>query len=287
MVLVMTVLVLSILLVLGYAFSYSAAVNLSAARNARAALQRECEMESALNYALAVLQADGKEGAFDTLDEAWSKDDLHIEVANNLYVVRIVDENRKLNLNRAVLPPGDAEGMIDLRDVLKRLLHSAGGRDRDFEALVAWVDPSRPLPLIAGLNRVPNLDPQLLQPRENEPPLDVLLATHPAQININTASEALLDALWADADITRAVLERRTREPFRSRSQIRPLLQEFTDSEPILKSDSFLDVQSDFFTVSVLPAAEVGHERLTALVKRTGDTVQVLNVLRNIAEGSQ
>ena len=58
----MTVLVLSILVVLGYAFSYSAGVYGSTARNARDALRRECAAESALNQARAMLCAHGGAG---------------------------------------------------------------------------------------------------------------------------------------------------------------------------------------------------------------------------------
>ena len=72
----MTVLVLSILVVLGYAFSYSAGVYGSTARNARDALRRECAAESALNKAMAMLRANGGAGRFDSLDQPWAADNL-------------------------------------------------------------------------------------------------------------------------------------------------------------------------------------------------------------------
>lgn len=72
----MTVLVLSILVVLGYAFSYSAGVYGSTARNARDALRRECAAESALNKAMAMLRANGGAGRFNSLDQPWAADNL-------------------------------------------------------------------------------------------------------------------------------------------------------------------------------------------------------------------
>ena len=105
----MTVLVLSILVVLGYAFSYSAGVYGSTARNARDALRRECAAESALNMAMAMLRANGGAGKFDSLDQPWAADDLSVRIGTENVLIKIVDENRKLNVNRAACRAGRSD----------------------------------------------------------------------------------------------------------------------------------------------------------------------------------
>ena len=195
----MTVLVLSILVVLGYAFSYSAGVYGSTARNARDALRRECAAESALNKAMAMLRANGGAGRFDSLDQPWAADDLSFQIGPENVLVNIVDENRKLNVNRAACPPADPTKGPDLRDALERLVETAGGSRSDFDDICAWIDPATPgphddlapkspLPMISGLRRIPELRPILFTQSDMKPQLDSLLSTHPARINLNTAS---------------------------------------------------------------------------------------------------
>ena len=80
-------------------------------------------------------------------------------------------------------------------------------------------------------------------------------------------------------------MDRRSREPFRSQTEIRSFLAQYSDSDRVRKSaKTLLDVQSDFFAVSVSPLADEAAGRLTALVKRTGETAHVLNVRRTIEE---
>ena len=230
----MTVLVLSILVVLGYAFSYSAGVYGSTARNARDALRRECAAESALNMAMAMLRANGGAGKFDSLDQPWAADDLSARIGTENVLIKIVDENRKLNVNRAACRPADPTKGPDLRDALERLVESAGGSRSDFDAICAWIDPGTPgphddlapkspLPMIVGLRRVPELRPDLFAQSAVKPQLDSLLSTHPARINLNTARREVLDALWGDPTITEQVIEQRQQPAVPERCGRRPV----------------------------------------------------------------
>jgi len=295
MVLVMTLLVLSILILLSYSFSFSAGVSLSAARNAREALRRETRAEAALNYAIALLRGDAEAGEFDALDEDWAETDLSVQVEEFGFAVRIVDENRKLNVNRAALPPEDPEKSFDLREALKRLVRIAGGEETDFQALCAWLDPDtpgfhnglapkRPLPMMIGLRAIPDLDAGLFETVEDRPGLDDLLTTHPQNINANTAMKEVLDALWDDATVTARILDRRTKAPFRSTSELRAFLHAILPSDAAQRSASLLAVQSDFFTIRIRPEGEGFGETLTALVRRADKSVQVLNVRLGISE---
>ncbi len=286
----MTVLVLSILVVLGYAFSYSAGVYGSTARNARDALRRECAAESALNLAMAMLRANGGAG-YDSLDQPWAAEDLSAMIGSEKVRIKIVDENSKLNVNRAVKAPADPTQGPDLRDVLERLVEIAGGGRSDFDAICAWIDPGtpgphddlapkRPLPMIGGLRRIPELKPDLFSEAALKSPLDSLLSTHPARINLNTARSEVLDALWDDPEVTQKILEQRKAQPFRSDAEVAEFIRQLDPDAAgtgVLTQD--LSVQSDYFTVKVTPS-DGPNEALEALVRRTGAATQVLYVKR-------
>ena len=287
MVLILTVLVLSILIVLGCAFSFAAGVSWRTARNARDALRREVAVESALNYAMALLQADAKDNDFDTLDETWAAQDLSVEVGGETCSIRIVDEDRKLNVNRAVQLPEDPEKNPDLRPALKRILQKAGGGDRDFDAIADWLDPEHPLPVISGLKAAPGIDPQLFEDKIGNPAIDCRLTTHPTHININTATEEMLDALWNDFSVTQAVLDRRDSEQFQSQAQIIQFLNTSGASEAVRATAPVLEAKSKFFTIYVSLAKGSGREDLTALVRRNGSQVEILHVRRGAMEIKQ
>jgi len=294
----MTVLVLSILVVLGYAFSYAAGVNVSAGRNARDALQRECAAQSALNYALALLRADAETGEADTLDGAWAAGDLSVTIGQEQCAIRIVDENRKLNVNLSAVPPADPKKFPDLREPLKRLLLALGGKDADYEALCAWIDPAhlganddiapkQPLQLIAGLKAIPSLNPELLRADLGHPALGDVLTTHPRRINVNTAQKEVLEALWEEPSVADAILARRKDRPFRSDFEVEEFLGTLMPAPAAKQAASLLTVRSDFFTVAVSPVSDRPSEDWVALVGRADKTVQVLNVVRTYKEASQ
>jgi len=287
----MTVLVLSILVVLGYAFSYSAGVYGSTARNARDALRRECAAESALNMAMAMLSANGGAGRFDSLDQPWAADNLSFQIGPENVLVNIVDENRKLNVNRAACPPADPIKNPDLRDVLERLVEIAGGSRSDFDDICAWIDPATPgshddlapkgpLPMITGLRRIPELKPSLFTQSALKPQLDSLLSTHPARINLNTAGREVLDALWGDPTISQQVIAQREQQPFQNDGAVATFVQGLDPASPrppILAQA--LSAQSDYFTVTVTPA-DGPNEAFEALVRRTDVATQVVYVKR-------
>ena len=287
----MTVLVLSILVVLGYAFSYSAGVYGSTARNARDALRRECAAESALNSAMAMLRANGGAGRYDSLDQAWAADDLSVLIGTENVRIKIVDENSKLNVNRAAIAPADPTQGPDLRDVLERLVEIAGGSRSDFDAICAWIDPGTPgphddlapkspLPMIAGLRRIPELRPDLFARTLLKPQLDSLLSTHPARINLNTARREVLDALWDDPTISEQIIEQRQQQPFRSDAEVAQFVAQLNPGSPVPDVlAQALSAQSDYFTVTVTPD-DGPNEALEALVRRTDAVTQVVYVKR-------
>jgi len=292
-VLVMTVLVLGILLLVGYATSFSAAVNLRAAENLGEMLRRDCAAESALNYGLALLRVDAETNSYDTLDESWAAGDLTVQVGEHTFALWIVDENRKLNVNRAVLAPGGVPG-VDLRSALRRLVIRTEGAERDFETICAWMGPAwsskadavpmRALLFSSSLRAIPGLEPRLFRKTRDKPGLDALLTCHAERINVNTASLDVLAALWDDELLARAVLEQRSRAPFVNDTEIRTFLQRMAATEAVMNTIPLVTVQSDFFTVTVVPQNRTPVEVWVALVRRHDVMVQVVLLRRQEAE---
>jgi len=270
----MTVLVLSILFVLAYAVSYSAGVNLAMARNVRGALAEETAQESALNYALALLENDGGENEFDTLREDWA-DPASVSVNGMEFDVLIEDANRGLNVNLATQPPNDPEKEIDLRDVLERVVAAAGGDKAECGKLITACDAMRPVLFIEELRGIAGLDARLFAAEEGKPALDALLSTHPGRINANTASPAVIEALWPNAAPGQELLRRRDDRPFEDETELEEFVRSHSDKEYGERLAGVLSVSSDFFTVSVTPATGRGA-RLTALVRRGGPSAIVL-----------
>ena len=140
--------------------------------------------------------------------------------------------------------------------------------------------------MIAALRAVPDLDAELFVAEPGKPALDALLTTHGERININTALEQVLDAVFSDRNVTAQVVNQRQSAPFRSDSEISEFLNKLRVGRAVKRTPSLLDVKSVVFTVRITPADEVGAEALTALVRRTDGGVQALYVQRRPKEVS-
>lgn len=265
---------LSILLVLAYAVSYSGGVNLAAARNGRSALAREFAWESALNYALALLEKDAASNEYDALNEDWARP-VRVTVGETEFDVAIRDEDRGLNINRAILPPKDPKKEIDLREVLEREVAAAGGDKADYDRLIAACEEMSPVLFIEELRRIEGLDENLFAAQQGKPSLDALLATHPEHINVNTAPPAVIEALWPDPAPGREMVRRRDDRPFEDQAELDEFLTSVSAPPYGERLSEVLSVSSDFFTVSVTPATG-GGRRLTALARREGPSALVL-----------
>jgi len=283
----MTMLILGILVLLGYAFSYGAGVNAAAARNSRDAARLDAGEQSALTWACALLR-NASSTAPDTLNDAWNSPTLQVTVGEDLFNLRIVDEDRKLNVNRAARRPAD-ESQLDLREPLRRLVAAAGGTDDDAAALRAWVDPDTagtgdatapkvPIPVIGALAAIPNLDRRLLTGGEECTSLYELLSTHPRTLNINTAADLVLDALWGPLGVGQAVRERRANQSFASSNDVEAFFKTLMAPEVAAVYAPLFAVRSNYFSVRVTPAAAGAHGGLNALVRRGGSAVELISV---------
>ena len=287
----MTLVVVVIVLALGFSFSFSSAMNLRMARNAREDIRIEAGRRSCLSRAMAMLGAKGDQDAADTLQDKWADPDLDVTVGRLKFTVRIVDEDRKLNLNRAALPPADPKSCPDLRDALKRLILAAGGKERDHDLIRQWLDPRevahdvenaprQPLPFVSYLSAVTSLTPGLLDGEVGKKRLRDLLTTHTRRININTVRPEVVEALWEDGDLTQALLDRRESAPLQSESDISSFFESIKAPDTIKATLKAFDVKSDFFTVTIFPKEPARAAGLWALVERNGSSVRTLYVRR-------
>ena len=86
-----------------------------------------------------VLRQDARDNQYDTLDEFWARAALPIELGDGEVRVTIEDEERKIDLNRIMLPNGNAPDERRLA-VFQRLLDTLGIDRAVADAVVDWMD---------------------------------------------------------------------------------------------------------------------------------------------------
>ena len=95
--------------------------------------------EGGTGAARIVLRIDAQDNQYDTLDEIWSRAALPISLGDAEVRVTIEDEERKIDLNRVMLPNGNAPDDRRLA-VFQRLLDTLGIDRAVADAVVDWMD---------------------------------------------------------------------------------------------------------------------------------------------------
>ena len=95
--------------------------------------------EGGTGAARIVLRIDARDNQYDTLDEIWSRAALPITLGDGEVSVTIEDEERKIDLNRLMLPNGNAPDERRLA-VFQRLLDTLGIDRAMADAVVDWLD---------------------------------------------------------------------------------------------------------------------------------------------------
>jgi general secretion pathway protein K len=95
--------------------------------------------EGGTGAARIVLRIDARDNQYDTLDEIWSRAALPITLGEGEVSVTIEDEERKIDLNRLMLPNGNAPDERRLA-VFQRLLDTLGIDRAIADAVVDWLD---------------------------------------------------------------------------------------------------------------------------------------------------
>ena len=95
--------------------------------------------EAGTGAARIALRVDARDNQYDTLDEIWSRAALPITLGDGEVRVTIEDEERKIDLNRLMLPNGNAPDEKRLA-VFQRLLDTLGIDRAVADAVVDWLD---------------------------------------------------------------------------------------------------------------------------------------------------
>lgn len=105
----------------------------------RDSIRAELLAEGGIAAAKIALREDAENNAFDTLDEVWSRPVPPIELGEGTILVEVEDEERKINLNKLVLPNGNAPDDQKLF-VFRRLLEILEVDPSVADAIVDWID---------------------------------------------------------------------------------------------------------------------------------------------------
>jgi len=282
-----------VMIALAFALSFSAAVNLRAARNAREAMRFDAVAASALAHGMQLLRGDGAAGGPDTLLEAWAAGNIEVSVDGETCRVWIEDEERKLNVNRASRKPEKPADGPDLTPALTRLVVKCGGKETDVDRIREWLWPAGDDAAgtpggaleISDLRSASGLSAGLLNEEPAKPGLASLAGTRGARLNVNTAREETLEALWNDAGLARRAVARRETAPFASAEAVAVFLRESNAPVEAINLSDAVCVASEYFAISARPS---GSGRVwRALVRRQKERIDVIYVSRSLEEAAR
>lgn len=247
------------------------------------------------------LREDAKDNKIDTLDEFWSRQAPPFDLGDGTVTVFVEDEDRKINLNRLVMPNGNAPDDQRLA-VFRAFLEQRGIDPSLADAFVDWLDNddtprvggaestyymSLPRPYAAKNDLFDTLEEMLLvrgvTPEIYEKIRPFVTITSTGRVNLNTAPKEVLTALSAGTDEAEAgaidnaaadrLIEYRAEQPFQKASDIGNVSPFFRNLHSKTLFSSLVDVKSAYFHVR--STGDVGGTLRTvdAIGFRTGNNV--------------
>jgi general secretion pathway protein K len=258
--------------------------------------------EGGVAAATVALREDARNNNIDTLDEVWSRPVPPIELGDGDILVTVEDEERKFNLNRLVLPNGNAPDEQKLA-VFRRLLELLDIEPSLADAVVDWLDNddttrvggaessyylSLPFPYRAK-NDFFDTPEELRLVRgmtaERFGKLSPFVTIHSSgRVNINTAPREILMALSAGQDAAEAgeigaatadqIIEYRKDKPFRNAREIgnvSPFLKDLYDRT---RFRDLIDVNGTAFHVHSTGNVSGTYRTVDAVGMRSGNDIQ-------------
>ena len=240
--------------------------------------------EAGTGAARIALRQDARDNQYDTLDEIWSRAALPITLGDGEVRVTVEDEERKINLNRLVMPNGNAPD--DRRVAVFQRLLDILGIDRSIaDAVVDWLDNDDnprvggaesayylglPKPYkakndlfdtIGELRLVRGVTPEIY-----EKLLPFVTVSSSGMVNLNTAPKEVLMSLSAGTDLADAgAIDDKTADEIIAYRQDHPFTdpRQLANVSPYLGTlytktlmKSLIDVRSSYFHVR--SSGEVG-----------------------------
>ncbi len=257
--------------------------------------------EAGINATRIALREDAEDNNYDTLDEIWSRPVPPIDLGEGTIGIVVEDEERKININRLVLPNGNAPDDQKLA-VFRRLLEILEIDPLLADAVVDWIDNddtprvgsaesafylSLPFPYRAKNDFLDTVD-ELRLVRGVTPEvfekLRPFVSVHSSgKVNLNTAPKQVIMALSAGRDaadageITEAgadeIIEYRKEKPFRKIEEIRNVSPFLSDLYQKTRFRDLLEVRGTAFHVRSAGEVAGTVRTIDAVGFRTGNTI--------------
>lgn len=285
--LVTVLLAVTLLTVVVVEFAYSTQVDQHLAHNALKALQATCLARSGVNLAMLVLKKDTQTSGIDALGEDWAHALPPLPAGEGMVMLRVTDEQGKLNLNALRNSNGTING--PWREVAERLFELRGLDPGLLDPLFDWLDSDDfPEPRGAEKNHYLGLTPPYT-PRNGplltlgetgrvtgltlaiRARLDEVVTVLPGntpKINVNTAPAEVLAALFPTLDhkTLEQFLSARVETPVHGTNELRERLG-FDPRIPV-PALTLTTVRSEFFSVVAQAAVEPLSQTLKVVVQR-------------------
>jgi len=258
--------------------------------------------EGGTGAARIVLRIDARNNQYDTLDEIWSRSALPISLEDAEIRVTIEDEERKFDLNRIMLPNGNAPDERRLA-VFQRLLDTLGIDRAVADAVVDWLD-SDENPRVGGAESSHYLGLPSPYRAKNDlfdtigelrlvrgvtaevfgKLLPFVTVSSSGMVNLNTAPKEVLMSLSAGTDLSEAgaidaktadeIIAYRQDHPFTAASQIGNVSPFLRDLYARTLIRTLVDVRSTYFHVR--SSGDVGGtvRTIDAIGIRVGNEIQ-------------
>jgi general secretion pathway protein K len=291
--LVTTLLAVTLLTVVVIEFAYSSQIDYSLAQNALKALQATYLARSGVNLAIRVLKKDSEASlGVDSLGEDWAHALPPLPAGQGVVMVRVSDEQGKLNLNALRNTNGTING--PWREVAERVFALRGLDSGLLDPVLDWLDgddfpeprgaerdhylgltppytPRNGLFLTLGeLGRVEGFTP-VVRARLDE--VITVLPSNSTQVNVNTAPVEILTALFPTLDpkLLDQFLVSRGETPVHGANELRERL----GLDPRSFSDvlQLITVRSEFFAISAVATVEPVSQALAVVVQRRATTL--------------
>jgi general secretion pathway protein K len=290
--LVTVLLAVALLMVAVVEFTYSAQVDHHLTHNGLKTLQAAYLARSGINLAMLVLKKDVQNSAIDSLKDDWARTLPPLPAGEGVVMVRVSDEQGKLNLNALRTNSGAINGRW--REVAERLFVLRGLDPGLLDPLLDWLDGDDfPEPRGAESSHYLGLTPpysarngSLLTLGELgrvegftaavRAQLDGIITVVPAnstKINANTAPLDVLAALFptVNPQALDQFIHSREATPVRGPTELRERL----GIAPRVQVDTLnlTDVRSEFFAIHALATVTPISQGLMVIVQRRAATV--------------
>jgi general secretion pathway protein K len=258
--------------------------------------------EAGLAAARIALRETAKDFQYETLDQVWSRPVPPIELGEGTVLVTVEDEDRKINLNRLVLPNGNAPDEQRLA-VFRKLLANLDIDPSLADAVVDWLD-NDDTPRVGGAESAYYLSLPYAYRAKNDlfDTLDELRLVRgmtperfekirpfatiysSGKVNINTAPKEVLMALSAGQDAADAgeigasaadqIIEYRKGNPFRNARDIGNVSPALKDLYARTRFPDLIDVKGTAFRVRSTGNVSGTYRTIDAVGLRSGNDIQ-------------